>query len=358
MLSFLARFLAVVLAALFVCTAVAVVFLRPVATQLLEPRTYKDVVRDQRIGERLPELAADTIGRALTSAGKKPERATTAGAGDFGGWLQAFSTQDTQTLISAMVPADYVNGQFDSVIDQLFGYVNSAAPRPSVKISLVDLKQRLSGGVLEDAYVKLLQGKPPCVGDQGTAAALPVGCCPPEERLPEVRAQFRAMVEPAAKELADSVDLFAAKDGAQAERVYRGMDAFRARLRTSALVARWSWVLAVVLLAGVGVFGVRSVRGLLLWWGLPCLIAGVVAAVFALPGAAMGGWFFRIVIAPLLPPEAPVLAVEAVLGLVMAVAQVVLGAALKSAAWLVLGGLVAVILSPLFKTKAGPPALG
>jgi hypothetical protein len=36
---------------------------------------------------------------------------------------------------------------------------------------------------------------------------------------------------------------------------------------------------------------------------------------------------------------------------------VVLSAALKTAAWLGLGGLVAVILSPLFKSKPKPPAL-
>ena len=355
MLRILARFLAVVLAALFVCTTVAVVFLRPLGTTMLEPQTYKKVLREEHVAERLPELAADTIARAMNAAGKKAERATTAAPGDFGGWLEAFSAQDTQALIGAVLPADYVNGQFDSAIDQFFGYMNSAAPKPSVKLSLVDLKQRIAGGVLEETYVKVLQGKPACAG--GTVTELPVGCCPPAERLPEVRAQFREMVKPAASEMADSVDLFDARGLSQTEQVYRAMDAFRAKLRTSALVARWSWLVSVALLVGVAVFGVRSFRGLLLWWGIPCLIAGAVAAMAALPSATAANWFFRYAIAPQLPPEVPVLAVTAVLGLVTAVAQVVLSAALKSAAWLGVGGLVAVIVSPLFKTKAKPPAL-
>lgn len=345
-----------VLAALFVCSTVAVVFLRPAGARLLESQTYKDVVRTERIGERFPDLSADLIGRAATGS-KNAERASTAGSGDFAGWLQAFSTKDTQTLIAAVLPADYVNGQLDAVIDQFFGYMNSQAPKLSVTLSFVDLKQRLTGGVLEEAYVGVLQGKPPCVG--GIAAAeLPVGCCPPAERLPEVRARFREMVGPAATEMPDVVDLFAARAGAQAAKVYRGMDEFRSKLRTIAVVARWSWLLPVVLLTGVAAAGARSVQGLLLWVGIPCLVAGAMAAVFAIPGAAMANWVFSIVIKPNLPPEVPVLAVEAVLGVVTAVAQVVLSAALKSAVWLGLGGLVAVIVSPLFKTKVKPPPLG
>ncbi len=355
MLRFLARLLAVVLAALFVCTTVAVVFLRPAGTRMLESQTYKDVAREQRVAERLPELAADIIGRARSVAGQKAERATTAAEGDFAGWLEAFSPQDMQRLIGAVLPADYVNGQLDGVFDQFFGYMNSEAPKLSVVISFVDLKQRMSGGVLEDEYVKVLQAKPAC-GGEAVAASLPVGCCPPADRLPEVRARFREMVQPAVAELPDSVDLFAARESVQAAKVYRTLDALRSQVRTLASLARWLWVVSVVLLLGVAVLGVRSLRGLLLWWGVPCLIAGAVAAVFALPTAAMANWVFQVVIAPQLPPEVPVLAVETALGLVTAMAQVVLSAALKSAAWLALGGLVAVLVSPLFKTKAAPPA--
>ena len=77
MLRSLARLLAVVLAALFVCSTVAVVFLRPAGARLLESQTYKDVVRTERIGERFPDLSADLIGRAATGS-KNAERASTA----------------------------------------------------------------------------------------------------------------------------------------------------------------------------------------------------------------------------------------------------------------------------------------
>lgn len=355
MLRFLARLLAVVLAVLFVCTTVAVVFLRPVGTRMLEPQTYKDILRAERVAERLPELAADIIGRAKSAAGQKAERATTAAPGDFAGWLEACPTQDVRRLIVAVLPADYVNGQLDGVFDQFFGYMNSAAPKPAVVLSFVDLKQRISGGVLEDEYVKVLQTKPACAGE-AAATDLPVGCCPPPERLPEVRERFREMAQSAVAEMPDSVDLFAAREGTQAEKVYRALDALRGKIRTFASLARWLWVVSVVLLIGVAVLGVRSCRGLLLWWGIPCLVAGAVAAVFALPTATTANWVFQVLIAPQLPPEVPVLAIETALSLVTAMAQVVLSAALKSAGWLALGGLGAVLVSPLFKTKAKPAA--
>jgi len=355
MLRFLARFLAVVLAALFVCATIAFVFIRPIGTQMLSPQTYKEVLREQRVAERLPELTAEVLARATAAAGRQGERAA-ASPGDVTGFLQAFSPADMQTLLGALLPADYVRSQMDGAIDQFFSYVHSEQAHPSVVLTLGDLKRRLSGGALEDAYIKVLQAKPPCTGDAVTA--LPVDCCPATDRLPEVRAHFREMIDPAASKLPETVDLLAVSPGAQADSAYPALDQVRNRVRTIAQLARWGWLVPVILLVGVTVFGVRSFRGLLLWWGLPCLIAGAVAAVFALPGAAMGGWVFHNVIAPQLPPEVPVRAVETVFRLVTAVAQVVMGAALKTAGLLAAGGLVAVILSAFFKSRPKPAVAG
>ncbi len=354
MLRFLARFVAVVLAAAFVMATVVAVFVRPLGTQMLVPQTYKDVLREQRVAERFPELAAETITKAVAAASRQAGPEAGDGAVDFGAFLGGFSTADLQALIGAVLPADYVRAQADGAIDQFFGYVNSEAAQPSVVLSFADLKQRLAGGVLEDAYVQVLQGKPPCGPD---TKALPSACCPPADKLPELRRQFREMVGPAVREMPDRTDLFAVRESNQAEAAYAMMAQIRDRARLMATVARWSWVLPVGLLLGVAVFGVRSLRGLLLWWGLPCLVAGGLVLICALPGAVMGDWCFRVFVKPALPPEVPVLAVEAVLGLVTSIAGVVLGAALKAGLWLAGGGLAAVVLSFFCKPKPAEPAV-
>ncbi len=346
MMRFLARFLAVVLAVAFVAIAVAAVLVRPLGTQLLDPRTYKEVLREKRFAERLPELAAETIVKTAAPAGAKSGDGTA--DVDFAGFLAGFEQTDLQTLFAAALPADYVRGQTDSAIDQFFGYMNSEMPRPSVNLSLVDLKRRLAGGVLEDSYVQVLQGKPPCGPE---IRGLPTSSRPTPEQLPEVRARFRELVGPAVKEMPDNVELFALREGAQAERVFTALSQLRARLRLSVAIARWLWVAAVALLLGVAVFGVRSLRGLLAWWGVPCLIAGGIALLCTLPGAALGGLFYRVLVEPNLPAEVPAVAVETVFGIVTALLQVVLGAALKAALWLALGGLVAVVLALFLKTK-------
>lgn len=352
MLRFLARFLAVVLAAAFVVVTVAMVFVRPLGTQMLAPQTYKDVLREKKVAERLPEIAAETIAAATAAAGKDAKAGANVEREDVPDFLAGFTRADLQTLLAAALPADYVRGQAEGAIDQFFNYVNSDSPRPSVKLSLVDLKQRLSGGVLEDAYVKVLQGKPPCGAD---TKSLPSACCPPADRLPEVREQFRTMIKGSVKEMPESVDLFEARESAQADAVYGMVGKLRDRLRWFAFAARWSWVLPALLLLGVAVFGVRSFRGLLLWWGIPCLLAGGFAVVCALPSAAMGDWFFVVAIKPYLPPEIPLLAMQTVLGVVTAIAKVVFGAVLKVGTGLALGGLVAVVLS--FFCKAKPKAV-
>ncbi len=350
MLRFLARFLAVVLAAAFVMATVFAVFARPLGTRMLAPQTYKDVLRDKHLAERLPDIMADTIGKAAADAAKP---GTGPGSEDMGSMIGAFAEADLKVLIAAALPPDYVRVQSDAVIDQFFAYVHSSAARPAVQLSLVDLKQRLSGGVVEDAYIRILQTKPPCPGGLQN---LPTDCCPPAEQLPELRTRFREMIGPAVHEMPDSVDLFGDRGSTRAETVYAKLAKVRDRVQVLAAVGRWSPLVAVLLLVGVAVFAVRSVRGLLLWWGVPCLLAGGAAALFALPGAGLGDWFFQLVIAPSMPPDVPVLAVQTLVSLITALVQVVLGAALKAALWLALGGLAALVLSFFLRKRPAAAA--
>lgn len=349
MLRFLARFLAVLLAAAFVLTALGALFLRPLGTRLLEPATYRQLGRDRQLAQQLPTLAADTLDKALQSARRG---APPAAAEDFASFLGGFTPPEVETLLRAALPADYVQAQLDAVVDQFFHYLDSTAPRPEVRVSLADLKRRLAGGVLEDTYIQILSTKPPC---PGAAAALPTTCRPPAEQLPAIRDRFREMIVPATAELPDEVDLFAARDTAQAQHLYTALAAGRDRLHTFATVARWCWILPVLLLLGVALLAVRSLRGALLWWGVPCVIVGGAALVLALPGAAMGDWVFRWFVAPHLPAKVPTLAVEAVLGLVTGLAQVVFGSVMKSGLWLLLGGFAAVIVAFVLRRRTTTP---
>jgi len=350
----LTRFLAVVLAVAFVAAAVVAAFLYPIGTKLLAAQTYKDVIHHEQVAERLPEIAAEAIDQSLKRAGPAAAAAPAGTGGDIGALLGGFARSDLRVLLGAALPADPVRGQIDSLLDQFFGYVNGDAAKPSLTLSLVDLKQRLSGGALEEAYVKVLQDKPPCAGG---SMELPTTCRPPAEQLPEVRARFRELIRPAVEAMPDQVDLFAARAGTAPESVYAAVGEVRLRLRFMAELARWSWGVPAALLVGVAVFAVRSVRGLLLWWGLPSLIAGGIGAFAAWSSSSLGILLFRWVIVPSLPAqmEVPVLAGDTVLAVVGSIARVVLGAALEISLALAIGGLVAVVLARFFAAKPAAP---
>ncbi len=355
MLRFLARFLAVVAAIAFVMTAVLAVVLHPVGTKMLDPQTYKEVVREEKVAERVPELLADTIATSVEAA--KAAKAADQNyhkTGDVLGFLTNFPREDMQELLQAVLPTDYVGAQLEGAIDQAFAYLNTDAAAPSIRFSVVDLKQRLAGGVLEDAYVKMLRRLPPCEGDPG---ALPVTCCPPEERIGEVRNQFRKKVASSVQDLPDSFDVFAQQPSAETQRVFTMLSEFRNRVQKFALVARWAWLVPAMLLLAIAVFGVRSLRGLLLWWGVPGVLAGMGAMLFAFPGAvaALGEAFFNLVVAPQLPAGSPVLAFEFVFGLISNVAQVMFGSVLKTSLLLLGGGVAAIALSFFFKPKPATP---
>ncbi len=351
---FLTRFLAVVLAVAFVAAAVVAAFLYPIGTKLLAAQTYKDVIHHEQVAERLPEIAAEAIDQSLKRAGKAGAAAPAGEGGDFGTLLGGFERSDLRVLLGAALPADQVRGQIDSLLDQFFGYVNGDAAKPSLTLSLVDLKQRLAGGALEEAYVTILQDKPPCTGG---SMELPTTCRPSAEQLPEVRARFRELLKPAVEAMPNRVDLFEARDGTAAESVYAAVGEVRRRLRFMAELARWSWVVPAALLVGVAVFAVRSLRGLLLWWGIPSLIAGGIAAFVAWSSSSLGILLFRWIIVPSLPAqmEVPVLAGDTVLAVVGSLARVVLGAALQISLSLAFVGLVAVVLAKFFTTKPAAP---
>ena len=336
MLRFLARFLAAVLAVALVFFLVVVVFVRPAGTALLAPQTYKDVLRNRQVAERLPDMVAEAVAKTAAREGMN-RPAGGAGSDDPGALLARLPEAELKTLATSLLPAEEVRGQLESVVDQLFVYLESDAVKPAVTVSLVELKKRLAGDALEQAYLAAQAGQP----EAATSA--------------EARSRFQEAVQRAIDEIPDSVDLFALRDPERAAQVYAAMNAVRDRLRGLALVARWCWVVPALLALGVALFGVRSVRGLLLWWGIPCLLAGGVAAVFALPGAAAGNVVFDLVIKQSLPVEAPALAIETVVGVITGLVQAVFAPALKLGLWLLAGGFVALVASFFCKPKAVPP---
>ena len=356
MLRFIARFLAVVFAVVFVVCTIPLVFFQAAGTRLIQPQIYKEALEKGRFYDRLPALVADTATHTIDARARAAAQRGDSGGGLAINFFCQLSPADWEMAFGAVLPPSYVRQQTENALDQFFGWLHSDAAVPVVNIALGGLKQRLVAPETEEAYVRMLQTKPPCAASElQYAGTLPVSCCPPPEEMPRVRQDFRTMIQVAAGLVPETVDLFKmpGSDGATAEGT-RMLAEVRTRLVQLEWLAWWSPAVPAALLLLIAVFAVRSFRGWMWWWGIPCLIAGTVGAVVALSIVPSGSWMFTYVIVPHLPAEVPATTQGALDGLVTAVVQPVMNAALHSAGALAIGGLVAVILGAVFKSRSNP----
>ncbi|HOD47158.1 MAG TPA: hypothetical protein PKK58_07235, partial [Opitutaceae bacterium] len=349
MMRFLARVVALLCAVLFVPVAVGTLFFQAAGTRLVQAATYKETLDREGFYAKAPGVFAETISRAMeVGLASATSDDTSEGALAF---LHQLSREDLESLIAAAMPPAALREQTEAAIDEFFRYLHEPEAEPSIPLSLAEFKRRVAGAELESAYVSMLQRKPAFDGAM-PEVLLPVAYCPTEAQWPGVRERFRHAMGLAVAGLPDSVDVLGRTVSAdRSGNLQAALDHVRGKVREYEWIARWSPVVPALLLLLVVLAGVRSVRGFLLWCGFPCLIAGAVAAVLALPSASITYWLCVTLVGPQLPPQIPALILDTALGLLTSAMEVVLGVVLVHASWLGLGGLIAVLLAFLFKSK-------
>ncbi len=348
MLRLLARFVAVCCAIAFVFAAIGVVFFHAAGTRFLQASIYKRALAQQHIYERAPALAADLAVHASRYRTRLPEPA--AGALEAAAQL---TPADWERMFGVVAPASYLRAQGEGGLDQLARSFHAETGPISAKFSLTELKERLVGGPAEEAFAAILQTLPPATTVEiQEAGAVPAGRRPPDAMLSQVRGQFREAMRSLADRLPDTVDPFALGPVPGVGRALAALADAQDTLLAVEQWSRWSPALPAVLLLLIALFGVRSLRGGLLWWGIPCFLAGALAALLALPAVPAARWIFTVVLEPYFPPAAPSAVIEAAFGVITAVVQEIMTAALISAACLGGAGLLCMILAHFCRRKA------
>jgi hypothetical protein len=194
----------------------------------------------------------------------------------------------------------------DGALDSTFDYVNNEAD--FAVLTLVPIKSRLTGQTGQtgvDIVTQFLSTQPACTLDQLQQIALGLLggnvalCNPPPEAMGLIAPFIRSQMGTVAAAIPDQVTIIADANSNTPNNP-------RAQLQLVRSAVRFSPYFVFLLLVAVAVFGVRSFRDLLVWWGWPLSITGAAAAMIALIGTPLISILLRLLIqtqgAILLPP--------------------------------------------------------
>ncbi len=349
----IAKYLAVFFASLFVLATILVIIFFNIENTLLNAGTYKRALVQNDVYGQLPILAKgemDTLTPFLIDQ--------TGIASEVMDSLNNLASEDWQTLLNQVLPADAAKGIVENMLDQVFAAVNGETN--GARLSLAVLKSHLTAQGSEDSIQYLLNLQPPCTDEQvaqipseNPNATQPELCRPQQQDLALLTSQWKGRLDSAASGIPDVVVLIKPPSG-PLENGAPGNDPI-ASLNTVRLIIRFSPLLPLLLLVLITLLGVRSLKSWLTWWGVPLLITGLITLVIGLAIPALLNWAWVNVI---LPPFSSVLSTgfrDLALNLVGSLAQALETPIMLEAAFIGLLGLAAVIGSFFVETKLKEP---
>jgi hypothetical protein len=247
---------------------------------------------------------------------EEPEDSGGSGGGAQMGFLNNLAPEDWEELISTLLPPDELQAMVEQALDQAFGFFDGNVD--SASIPLVALRERLVGPSGQEVIELLLAAQPPCTDDQLAQLTLEVAegegdlvlCQPQAEDADALMFHMQERFDSLVAEMPDEAEILkppsspgtpggggAPGENASAAQSNPGGPLGDDPLAAIRLIRRWLWLsllLPLGLLLLVTIFGVRSRKGWLRWWGAPAFIAGLltvglgIAAVPALDRAWLG----------------------------------------------------------------------
>jgi hypothetical protein len=230
--------------------------------------------------------------------------------GDLMPILNNFSPAQWEELIRFLLPASDLRRLTESTLDQVFGYLNGETD--TVNVSLADVKRRLTGQSGEELILFLLDSLPACTPEQlaqisagnfENGGAPAIYCAAAGETLALMLPEMQNRLTRVVSQLPDQAVLIspAPASGTAGSGGPFGDDPQTA-IRTLRSWMRFSPLVPLSLLLLVTLFGVRSVRGWLRWWGIPLFIAGLIALGIGFAADPLLDWAWVNYILADLPP--------------------------------------------------------
>ncbi len=305
---FFGKLVASILVLLFLVCALISILLLSFESQLLNPDFYLEVFEEVDFFDRLPEIAAVQIRYAM---GDNPcledpancendELDFSSSQGGPPSYFQALSEKDWELLLTGLLPQEWLEDQIQEITGNLFNALESGEGDLTIKISMVELKNNLSGEAGIEAIAQLLEAQPECSKDdllemtrilEGREA---VGkdfltCQPPAKFIENYTPQLEVIVRRSLRDVPDEIDLGkglfdAGGSGNQAALINMfGYDLPQYMLfKWIQWSIRMSPLFCVTLLLIIALLAVHSYKALGVWWGYPLAISGLIGIVLAM----------------------------------------------------------------------------
>lgn len=293
---FFGKLIGAILVVVFIFSMFSSIFLVAFTTQLFNPDFYLETFEEEDFFERLPAIAATQIRYSMTynpcledpdmcENGEPPEEG---GEGGPPSYFQALSENDWETLLTELLPPDWLENQLHDLVHNLIDSIRSGSEEMTISISLLELKEHLTGESGVEAITMLMKNQPECTQEDLLAVTRILEgkdepgmdfltCNPGDDYLDTYVPQFEALLGRSLKDIPDEIKL--AEDLTE-----RGITILDHDLplpvvinfiRRIILISPLLNLFLLLIIASLAVHSFKALRG---WWGYPIAIAGLLAA--------------------------------------------------------------------------------
>lgn len=273
-MKYLGRFLAVLMALLFVTALPCAAWTLSAGQMLLKAETYKSALAHQNAyAELIPALLP-----ALAESRQDPD--TPSEALNFLNLIANLDAEDWRRISAELIPAAWLQTQVETNLDAFFAWLNDETPILDIRFDTTSLRQRLSGEPGQRAVNLILQSWSPCTPEQidillnfdaASGDEFPF-CQPPGQYMAVTSAALSQTLREQARNLPD---VYPPPDWLQNPRTRTRLQELKQAVRFSQLAMVELCLLPIALLSLVVFFTVRSLKSFGYWSGTLLITAGV-----------------------------------------------------------------------------------
>lgn len=268
--TYLARFLALCCALVFIGSTIGLSTTFVVEGQLLQAEAYKQALIQENVYTQLPAAIIEIIAPS--------------------GQIAGLNQDSLQLVLRAILSRDWLQGQTEPIVDQLFAFLTANGQPPSFVVSLVEPKEVLNSPAGSEAILQAIRQQPACSQAQLSNfdclnwLATDNFCRPPEEQLLSCSGALDIAIFGLSFVIPDQIDLGQYMGLSSDPATFPGSQ-LRPYLALVQQINQFGWLLPLLFFLFMSFFGVRSLLSWSLWWGLPLTLTG-----FGLIGLAI---FFK-----------------------------------------------------------------